>query len=96
MPVLPIEDTVKLVRGDKILDTLNRGELFRVQTPQGFLYSILKTAFDKALEENFVGTDEASLVENLGHEVIVVPGELKNLKITTSVDLRVAEGLLEY
>jgi 2-C-methyl-D-erythritol 4-phosphate cytidylyltransferase len=95
VPGIPVEDTIKLVEGDEVSRTLNREQLFRVQTPQGFSYSILKAALDKAQEENFYGTDEASLAERIGKKVCVVQGDRKNIKITTPEDLKIAEAFLE-
>lgn len=95
VPALPIEDTVKEVAGEEVLRTLERKELFRIQTPQGFSYSILKKALDKALKEGYYGTDEASLVERLGKKVYIVQGDPKNVKITVPEDLRAAEAFLE-
>ena len=94
-PAIPVEDTIKLVEGDEVSRTLDRERLFRIQTPQGFSYPILKTALDKATEENYYGTDEASLVERTGKKVCVVQGDPKNIKITTPEDLRIAEAFLE-
>ncbi len=74
--------------------TLDREKLFRVQTPQGFSYGVLKAALDKAAEEKFYGTDEASLVERTGKKVFIVKGDPKNIKITTPEDLRIAEAFL--
>ncbi|GAH49960.1 unnamed protein product, partial [marine sediment metagenome] len=56
---------------------------------------ILKDALDKAEEENFYGTDEASLAERIGKKVVVVQGDHKNIKITTLEDLKIAEAFLE-
>lgn len=95
IPALPIEETVKEVSGEEVLRTLERKELFRVQTPQGFSYSILKKALDKASEEGYYGTDEASLVERIGKKVYIVQGDPKNVKITVPEDLRAAEAFLE-
>lgn len=95
VPVVPLEDTIKRVQGDKVLGTVSRHELGRVQTPQGFRYPILKAALEKACQDNFYGTDEASLVERLGKGVVAVPGEVRNIKITTPEDLWVAEVFLE-
>ena len=64
------------------------------QTPQGFRYDVLKKAFDEAEADGFMGTDEASLVERSGHEVAVVMGAVKNIKITTPGDLELAEFYL--
>jgi 2-C-methyl-D-erythritol 4-phosphate cytidylyltransferase len=95
VPAIPVEDTIKLVEGNEVSRTLERKQLFRVQTPQGFSYPILKEALDKAKQENFYGTDEASLVERIGKKVFVVEGDQKNIKITTPEDLKIAEALLE-
>jgi 2-C-methyl-D-erythritol 4-phosphate cytidylyltransferase len=64
------------------------------QTPQGFRYDVIKKAFDEATADGFTGTDEASLVERAGHEVAVVMGSPKNLKITTPGDMELAEFYL--
>ena len=95
IPVIPVEDTVKLIEGDKILDTLDRTKIRRVQTPQGFSYQVLRTALSRARDEEYIGTDEATLVERIGGEVSLVEGDPKNIKITTPDDLRMAEGLIE-
>ncbi len=94
IPALPLEDTVKEVTGEEIFRTIERQELCRAQTPQGFSYSVLKKALDKAKEEGYYGTDEASLVERSGEKVYVVPGDPVNIKITVPEDLRVAEAFL--
>ena len=95
IPVVPLEDTVKRVEGQKVLQTEERGRLFRVQTPQGFSSSLLKEAFVRAMEDRFGGTDEAILVERLGKDVFVVPGDRRNVKITTPEDLKIAEAYIE-
>ncbi len=95
VPVIPLEDTIKRVEKQKILGTEDRNRLFRTQTPQGFSYSVLKRAFQKAMEDGYHGTDEASLVERTGTPVFVVPGDRRNIKITTPEDLKIAEALIE-
>ena len=95
IPVIPVDDTVKWVEGDRVIRTEERGQLFRSQTPQGFSCSLLKEAFVHARRNNFDGTDEAALVERMGKDVFVVPGDLKNIKITTKEDLKIAEALIE-
>jgi 2-C-methyl-D-erythritol 4-phosphate cytidylyltransferase len=95
IPGLLLEDTVKEVVGKEVIKTLERQELCRVQTPQGFSYSILKKALNKAQEEGYYGTDEASLVERTGERVYVVPGDPTNIKITVPGDLRAAEAFLD-
>lgn len=95
VPVIPLEDTIKRVEGERIIQTEDRTNLFRSQTPQGFSCSLLKEAFISAKKDGFYGTDEASLVERVGKEVFVIQGDPKNIKITTRDDLKVAEVLIE-
>lgn len=95
VPVIPVEDTIKLIEGKQVNHTLDRAGLFRAQTPQGFSYSVLKEALDSARDAGFYGTDEAALVERIGKNISVVQGDPRNIKITTPLDLRLAEVLLE-
>jgi 2-C-methyl-D-erythritol 4-phosphate cytidylyltransferase len=85
---LPIAETVKRVRDDVVEATLDRSELWTVQTPQAFRADLLREAHEKARRDGVVGTDDAMLVERLGHPVRVVPGLAENVKITTPDDLR--------
>jgi 2-C-methyl-D-erythritol 4-phosphate cytidylyltransferase len=85
---LPIAETVKRVRAGVVETTLDRSELWTVQTPQGFRAALLREAHDKARRDGAAGTDDAALVERLGHPVRVVPGLARNVKITTPEDLR--------
>jgi len=95
---LPAVDTVKQVErtseGAIIKATIPRAAVVLAQTPQGFRYSVIKKAFDEAAADGFMGTDEASLAERSGHEVAVVMGSPKNLKITTPADMDLAEFYL--
>ncbi len=95
---LPAVDTVKQVDrtadGAIVVSTLPRARVVMAQTPQGFRYHVLKKAFDEAQADGFQGTDEASLVEHIGHEVAVVMGSPQNIKITTPADLELAEFFL--
>ena len=96
---LPAVDTIKQVdrtsEGAIITSTIPRERVVQAQTPQGFRYSLIKKAFDSALGDGFVGTDEASLVERMGENVYVVMGSPRNIKITTPADLELAEFLLK-
>jgi 2-C-methyl-D-erythritol 4-phosphate cytidylyltransferase len=96
IPAVPIEDTIKEVAGGKIVRTLDRERLYKVQTPQGFSYSVLEKALRQAREEGYYGTDEAGLVERTGHAVVIVEGDPRNIKITTPADLVIAEALIEH
>ena len=79
---LPLFDTIKLVKDNCIEKTVDRTNLWRVQTPQTFRYSLIKTAYQKANKNKFSGTDDASLVEELNHPVRIVPGSEGNIKLT--------------
>jgi 2-C-methyl-D-erythritol 4-phosphate cytidylyltransferase len=95
---LPAVDTIKQVErtahGALVVSTIPREFIVQAQTPQGFRFSILRSAFAEATADGFVGTDEASVVERAGHPVAVVPGSHVNLKITQPGDLELAEFYL--
>jgi len=95
---LPAVDTVKQVErtaeGAIVKSTIPRAGVVLAQTPQGFRYSVIKKAFDEAADDGFMGTDEASLAERSGHEVAVVMGSPRNIKITTPSDMDLAEFYL--
>jgi 2-C-methyl-D-erythritol 4-phosphate cytidylyltransferase len=92
--IVPV-DTVKQVHRNKIRQTIPRERLILAQTPQVFRFDLLKTAFAKAREDSFAGTDESSLVERLDQvEVSVVPGSDRNLKITKPSDMDLARLFL--
>ncbi len=96
---MPAVDTVKQVdrtsEGAVITATIPREKVVMAQTPQGFRYDVIKKAFDEASADSFIGTDEASLVERSGHEVAVVMGSPRNIKITTPSDMELAEFYLK-
>ena len=95
-PAVPVKDTVKVVRADGTVDrTLDRDALRAVQTPQIFEASVLKAALQSALEAGAAVTDDCSAVERLGKRVYLVEGDEENLKITTPVDLLLAEAILK-
>jgi 2-C-methyl-D-erythritol 4-phosphate cytidylyltransferase len=92
--IVPV-DTVKQVHRNKIRQTIPRERLILAQTPQVFGFDLLKSAFAKAREDGFAGTDESSLVERLDQvEVSVVPGSDRNLKITKPSDMDLARLFL--
>jgi 2-C-methyl-D-erythritol 4-phosphate cytidylyltransferase len=92
--IVPV-DTVKQVHRNKIRQTIPRERLILAQTPQVFRFDLLKSAFAKAREDSFAGTDESSLVERLDQvEVSVVPGSDRNLKITKPSDMDLARLFL--
>lgn len=92
--IVPV-DTVKQVHLNKIQTTISRDRLVLAQTPQVFKTSLLKKAFERARADEFIGTDESSLVERLEEvEVRVVPGSDRNIKITKPTDLDLARHFL--
>jgi 2-C-methyl-D-erythritol 4-phosphate cytidylyltransferase len=99
VPVLPVTDTIRqLDDGGQVIATPERSRLRRVQTPQGFRLEILRTAHAAAAERGATGevTDDAGLVEALGHRVRTVPGDDAGFKITSQQDLRLAELLVSH
>ena len=95
---VPAIDTVKQVDrtadGAVVIATVPRERMVLAQTPQGFRFGLLKQAFDEAMADGFMGTDEASLIERRGGAVHVVMGSPRNMKITTPADLELAEFFL--
>ncbi len=73
---------------------MDRDELWAVQTPQAFRIDLIKHAHEQAAQEQLVGTDDASLVEWLGHAVTIVKGDYFNIKLTTPEDLILAEAII--
>lgn len=93
IPVLPLADTIKAVDANGVvLGTPERAGLRAVQTPQGFETDLLRRAYQRA--GTIAATDDASLVENLGTPVHTVAGDPLAFKITTSLDLRLAQAVL--
>lgn len=92
--VAPVTDTIKTIRGGEIASTLDRTRLRRALTPQGFRIDLLKRAFE-GVELNDSITDECYLVERLGHPIAIVEGSARNIKITHSEDLALAEAILK-
>lgn len=91
-----VRDTIKVEKGRGFFaGTLDRSTLWAVQTPQGFRSHLLLQAHLQARRQRFLGTDEASLVERLGVPVRIVPGDERNLKITTRHDLKIARMYLK-
>ncbi|MDD3628311.1 MAG: 2-C-methyl-D-erythritol 4-phosphate cytidylyltransferase [Actinomycetota bacterium] len=87
----PVMETVKVTDGNIIERTIPRDTVWHAQTPQTFFYEDILKAHNKALEDGFIGTDDASLVERMGLKVYVVRGKRENIKITTPLDLFLAE-----
>ena len=85
---------MKRVVQNQVEETIDRSSLWAVQTPQAFRLSIVKQAHEKAADEKWVGTDDASLVERIGENVAIVMGDYHNIKLTTSDDLLFGQAIL--
>ena len=94
-PAVPVKDTIKEVRGGIVMSTPNRSALRAVQTPQVFDLDLLKGALKKAKDDGAEVTDDCSAVERMGMSVKIVEGDERNIKVTTPLDLKIAEILLE-
>ena len=94
-PAIPVKDTVKVVKSGLVMATPDRDTLRAVQTPQVFDFDLLRGALKKAEEEGASVTDDCSAVERMGMSVKLVEGDEGNLKVTTPLDLKIAELLLE-
>lgn len=94
-PGIPVKDTIKTVTGGVVMQTPDRKSLQAVQTPQVFDFDLLRGALKKAADDGAEITDDCSAVERLGFRVKMVEGDERNLKVTTPMDLRIAQMLLE-
>ncbi len=92
---VPVKETVKRVDGEGcVLETVDRRALWLAQTPQAFRRAVILEAHRRACQDRFYGTDDASLVERMGHPVRMVSATDENIKITTRGDLLLAEFLI--
>lgn len=91
----PVKDTIKKVNHEQVIvETPKRSQLWQAQTPQVFRKEIIVNAYESAIQDNFVGTDDSSLVERIGENIKVVEGGRENLKITFPIDLKIAELII--
>jgi len=94
VPAIPIIDSIKKGDRNNFVDrTIERDNLWQVQTPQVFRYKIMKKAYEHAIENKVKATDDASLVEKIGQKVKIVPSYPANIKLTTQTDLEVIRAL---
>lgn len=91
---VPMKDTIKAAKNNIVEKTVERSSLWSVQTPQAFRLSVILNAHERALEDQFLGTDDSSLVERLGKKVHIVMGDYENIKLTTPEDLIYGEAIL--
>ncbi len=90
---LPISDTVKKVKGNRVVKTLARDSLYLIQTPQFFDAQLLKKAYEKIRRSGRVFTDDSAVVEYYGHPVYIFEGEEKNIKITYRHQLQMIDKI---
>lgn len=95
IPVIEETDSLKIVENGKVLSSLKRETVFRVQTPQGFHLKDIIHSHKIGKEKGIIVTDDSELMEKAGFKVTTVEGEMTNLKITTKLDLIIAEAILE-
>ena len=93
-PAIPVKDTIKTAENKVVTGTPDRATLFAVQTPQVFDFDLLRGALQHALEHNLPITDDCSAVEAMGMSVFLTDGSDENIKVTTPMDLFVAEAIV--
>ena len=94
-PAIPVTDTIKRVEGNIVKDTVDRDTLRAVQTPQVFDAGLIASALEKALLDGAILTDDCAAVERLGMQVSLTAGEKSNIKVTTPIDMMIAQAILE-
>ena len=94
-PAIPLTDTVKRTEDGLVVETVDRSQLWAVQTPQVFEAGLIKAATKKALEDGELPTDDCGAVERLGMRVTLTSGSRENIKITTPLDLILGEAILQ-
>jgi len=92
----PAIETIKRIDEDDVInETIDREKIWLAQTPQTFFYDVILRAHEKAIEEGHIATDDASLVEWFGYKVKIFRGKHENIKVTTPIDLFLAEIIME-
>jgi 2-C-methyl-D-erythritol 4-phosphate cytidylyltransferase len=93
-PALPVVDTLKRIdEHGKVVETVERSNIVRIQTPQAFPRRMIERAHADAFTHRISATDDAGLCERLGMEVVIVPGSERAMKVTTEADFVRAEAL---
>jgi 2-C-methyl-D-erythritol 4-phosphate cytidylyltransferase len=93
---VPVKETIKQVQHRQIAETLDRSQLWAVQTPQVFSYPLIHQAHEQVTAQDQQNvTDDAALLQHLGQRVVIFPGSYTNIKIMTAEDLLLAEALLQ-
>lgn len=95
MAGVKVKDTIKEAQGEFISNTLNRENIYIAQTPQVFFFDDFKIAFKNAEAQGLNFTDDCQLIESMGKKVYISQGDYKNIKITTTEDIKIAEAFME-
>jgi 2-C-methyl-D-erythritol 4-phosphate cytidylyltransferase len=90
---LPVDETLKSVERERVVDTIDRSSTWRAQTPQVFHTEMLRAAHERARADGFVATDDAQLIERAGGSIGVVDGDRRNIKLTYEADFLLAEAI---
>lgn len=93
-PAVPVNDTIKRAKERIVQETVDRSELWAIQTPQVFQADLIRAAVEKAVEDKAPITDDCSAVERLGMQVVLTAGDRQNIKVTTPFDLLLGEVIL--
>ena len=94
-PAVPLTDTVKRTEDGLAVETVDRSQLWAVQTPQVFEAGLIKAAVQKAIDDGELLTDDCGAVERMGMKVTLTSGSPENIKITTPLDLILGEAILQ-
>lgn len=94
IPVIPVRDALIRGKNGYVIESLDRTNLYQVQTPQAIQANILKETLEKAFSEGKIFPDEGSLLHHYGYKVRIIEGSLENFKITFSEDLVIAEKII--
>jgi 2-C-methyl-D-erythritol 4-phosphate cytidylyltransferase len=92
---IPVSSTIKKAKDKFILSTIDRSELWEIQTPQIFKFESIYIAYEDAIKNNFAATDDAMMLERMGENVFIFEGDKNNIKITTPEDFQYANFLIE-
>ena len=95
-PAIPVKDTIKTAENRVVTGTPDRSTLYAIQTPQVFDFDLLRGALQNALDKDLPITDDCSAVEALGMSVFLTQGSDENIKVTTPMDLLVADAILRH
>ncbi len=94
-PGIPVKDTIRVAEKGVAVQTPDRANVFAVQTPQAFTADIIKAALTAAVRDEKSYTDDCAAVEAMGVKVYITPGDEDNIKITTALDLPLAESIVK-